>query len=400
MAFAAASSEHPRAPDSVGEVVGELLERIGPAPDLAVLFASGAHTGAIPEIADAVRRLLLPRRLIGTTAVSVVSGPREIEDRTALSLWAGHLGDTRALRLDVIRGADQWVVTGIPPDLPGQHHPTGSPPPAGDRTPSLDQPALLLLADPFTFPADAVLADLARTHPHLRVVGGLASAARSPGQNAMVLDGEVHRDGAVAVLFAPGSQVDAVVSQGCRPIGEPFTVTDVDHNLLLGLGSRPALDRLREQVEQLGPDERELAQGGLHVGVVIDERRVDFGPGDFLVRTLVGIDPERRGVAIGDLVEVGATVQFQVRDAASADAELRTMLAGRDAEGALQFKCNGRGERFFGEPHHDAALVDRIVGGPTAGMFCAGEIGPVGGRNFLHGYTASVALFGASEGAG
>jgi small ligand-binding sensory domain FIST len=381
--FASAVSEHPDPAEAVGEVVGDVLEQVGGAPDLAALFVTEAHTSRIDEIADAVRALLAPRTLIGSTASSVIAGPREVEDRPAISLWAGTVGAGRPVRLDALPGSgDIWgweslAGPAVPPDGP-------------------DARALLvLLADPFSFPTEAFLRQSAAQQPALDIVGGFASAARGPGGNRLVLDGAVHDDGAVGVLLPVGAPVETVVSQGCRPIGEPFTVTRADRNLVLELGSRPALARLEEMVAALHPDDRVLAQGGLHVGIVVDEHRAEFQQGDFLIRGVLGADPERGAVAIGEAVDVGSTVQFQVRDADSADADLRDLLVDRRASGALVFTCNGRGQRLFGGPDHDASVVhEALDGGAVAGMFCAGEIGPVGDRNAIHTFTASIVLFG------
>jgi small ligand-binding sensory domain FIST len=202
----------------------------------------------------------------------------------------------------------------------------------------------------------------------------------------------VHHDGAVGVVLG-GVDVEAVVSQGCRPIGDPYIVTKGDGQLVGELGGRPALERLTGVISALPEEDRRLASRGLHVGLVIDESKVDYGPGDFLIRAVLGADREAGTVAVGDEVEVGTTLQFQVRDPASADLELQQLLAGRDADGALLFTCNGRGTAMFAEPDHDAVVLEEMVGPvPVAGMSCAGEVGPVGGRNFVHGFTASVLL--------
>jgi small ligand-binding sensory domain FIST len=185
-----------------------------------------------------------------------------------------------------------------------------------------------------------------------------------------------------------------VVSQGCRPVGSPMIVTRSEGNQLLELAGQSALARLEQVARQVGPDERSLLAGGVHLGVVADEHRVAFERGDFLVRGVLGADRERGALVVGAQVEVGTTVQFHVRDAASADEDLRALLAGRRADGALVFTCNGRGRNLFGTPHHDATLVADVTSDrAVAGMFCAGEIGPVGRRSFLHGFTASVLLF-------
>ena len=380
MPFAAALSEHPLATHAAGEVIGQILDRIGAEPDLAVVFVTAPHAGALDDIATAVAALLRPRNLIGATAVSVLAGDREAEETAAVSLWAGRLdGQVTGVRLTTSQGDGGWVVEGLP------------------ETDALRARSLLLIADPFSFPVDAFLDSLGASHPDLAVVGGLASAARGPGGNRLLIDGRVYNDGAVGVLLDADVAPTSLVSQGCRPIGAPLIVTRAEHNVIFELAGRPALDRLISLVESLGPEDRALAARGLHCGLVIDERKETFARGDFLIRGVVGADREQGAVAIGDIVEVGTTIQFHVRDAESADDDLHSLLGAleRPVDAALVFTCNGRGTHLFGAPHHDAAAVSEHAapGAAVAGMFCAGELGPVGGRNFLHGFTASIALF-------
>ena len=206
-------------------------------------------------------------------------------------------------------------------------------------------------------------------------------------------DHDVRSDGAVLVVLR-GVEVDTVVSQGCRPIGDPMIVTAGEGRIARELAGRPALERVQDVLRSLSPDDLQLAQRGLHVGRVVDESKVRFERGDFLVRTVLGADSSNGAVAFGDEIEVGATVQLHVRDAASADEDLRHLMAGRAADGALVFTCNGRGTHLFGVPDHDAIVVNDALGSvPIAGMSCAGEVGPVGGRSYMHGFTASIALF-------
>lgn len=376
-AYGAALSEHPIAAHATGEVVGALLEQVGDAPDLAVLFASRPHVGALDDVVPAVRRTLRPGALIGATAVSVLAGPREVEEQPALSLWAARAGDVRTVSLDASEGVGEWSFTGL-------------------QASWADEAAtLLLLADPTSFPVDPFLRHVAVVHPHLTVIGGVASAGFGPGGNRLVVDAQLRDRGAVGVLLPPEQQVTTVVSQGCRPIGEPFTVTRAERNVIYEIGGRPALERLQDLLASLGEDELAMARSGLHVGRVIDERKAEFGRGDFLVRNVLGGDRDVGAVAVGDEVQVGDTVQFQVRDADSADEDLRLLLDDHTADAALVFTCNGRGMRLFGRPDHDAEVVATTIGSASvAGMFCAGEIGPVGPRSFLHGFTASIALFG------
>lgn len=379
MPFTAALSEHPVPATAVGEVAGQVLESLGPAPDLALVFVTPPHAGALEDIAAALADILRPEVLIGCAAVSVVGTGREVEQDAAVSLWAGRFGPVEPLRLTAGRGLDGVELDGWPAPLP------------------FEPSALLLLADPFTFPVEALYEELATRHPGLPVIGGNASAAVGPGGNRLVLDRTVHTSGAVGALLGPGVHVDTVVSQGCRPIGRPYIVTRAERNYVYELAGSPALGRLVQMTTEGMPEEDiDLIDHGLHLGQVIDESKLDFERGDFLVRNVLGADEADGAIALNDGVPVGATVQFHVRDAASADEDLRQMLSGRRADGALLFTCNGRGRHLFGTPDHDAGVLEERVGVPAAGIFAAGEFGPVGGRNFVHGFTASIALFSES----
>lgn len=372
--FGAAVSAHPDAAQAVGEVAGSVLDAVGPAPDVALLFVGGHGPDTIADIADATRAILQPGVLAGATAIGVIGGSREVEDAPAVALWAGRTGPAEAVHLEVVSAPEGTAVVGMPDGAA-----------AGRRT-------LVLLAEPFSFPTDALVQAVNTQYPALSVVGGLASAPAA-GANRLVLDGQILDRGAVGVLLPEGIGETTVVSQGCRPVGEPFIVTAAEGNLVHELGSQPALERLRAVVDEASDDDRSLLARGLHVGLVIDESAADFDRGDFLIRAVLGADRSSGAVQVGDRVPVGTTLQFHVRDAATADLDLREMLGAVDADAALLFTCNGRGTHLFGEPHHDATLVSEAVGGGAlAGMFCAGELGPVAGRNHVHGFTASVLL--------
>lgn len=378
MPYAAALSAHPVSAYAAGEVIGQLLESCGTEPDLLVLFASASHTGALDDIVGTITELLHPRVFVGCTASTVVGGDRELEESPALSLWAARGVLASAHRLDAQVRDGSIAVTGFPSqsDLVAEAK------------------AMLLLADPYSFPVQQLLDGLRdEMGVSLPVIGGLASAGRAPGGNRLVVDGAVHSSGAVAVVLG-GASVDTVVSQGCRPVGEPMIITKADGSLVYELAGQPALQRVQDILRALTPEELELARGGLHLGQVVDESKAEFARGDFIIRNVLGGDSRVGAVAVGDEIEVGATVQLQVRDASTADEDLRELLAGHEASGALVFTCNGRGTHLFGMPDHDASIIaDALDGAPLAGMSCAGEIGPVGTRSFLHGFTASVALF-------
>ena len=373
------ASDHQRALD---EAIPLALQQLSGTPDLVVCFFSMDHAEAARGIALSLSERTGTSAIIGCTAQGVIGGRRELEETPGLAVWAATLPgvDVRPFALQVLPLDDGYGITGWP------------------SLASEEQASVLLLPDPFTFPADSFLERLNQEQAGLPVIGGMVSGAGEPGRHRLLCGTEVHDGGAVGVALVGPVEVRAVVSQGCRPVGAPFAVTSGEGNVVHELGGRPAVDRLRQMLAALDPREHELLRGGgLQVGQVIDEHKASFDRGDFLVRGLIGADPETGSIAVADSVEVGQTLQFHVRDAASAHEDLELLLApvaGWQARGVLLFSCNGRGRHFFGEPDHDAVRVAAATGeAPTAGFFAQGELGPVGGRNFLHTFTASMAVF-------
>jgi small ligand-binding sensory domain FIST len=348
--------------------------------DLALVFCGAANVDALTEGLEAVKKRLRSASVIGCAASGVVGTCREIEDG-GVAVWVASLPGARvqSFHAETSTTASAAVVTGIP-DFSGAD-------------------AVIMLADPYTFPIEAALEKIGTSHPTLPVVGGLASAGTSSQHATLICDGELVSGGAVGVgLF--GADVHACVSQGAQPIGPEMVVTAAEENVIFELASQPALERLKEAISDLDESERILAAHGLLLGIVIDENQPDYGRGDFLVRGLVAIDEHSGSVTVGESVRVGQTVRMQVRDRDCADQDLRQALNGKLKEldeppsGVLMFTCNGRGTHMFGHPDHDARLVDELFQGvPIAGFFCAGEIGPVGPRNFVHGFTATLAVF-------
>lgn len=385
MPFAAALSTAPTSAAAIDEVcTAAALER----PNLAVLFFSLHHLRAAEALGASVRQRLGPACLIGCVGESILGNDREVEDGPAVSLWLARWDrpvEAETFHLTAERTAQGPALLGWPDALL-----------AADAARS----ALLLLGDPMTFPVEALLRTVNEQHRGLRVLGGMASGANRPGGCRLLRDGEVHDGGAVGVLLHGDVGLRTVVSQGCRPIGRTFVVTKAQQNLIEELGGRPVMEQLQELWNGLSEREQELFQGGLHVGLVMNEYQGEFRRGDFLVRNVMGIEQQSGALAITDRVRVGQTVQFHVRDADTADEDLRTLLQldraahpNRPA-GALVFSCNGRGSRMFPGPDHDARCLRAEAGAvPVAGFFAQGELGPVGGQNFIHGFTASVALF-------
>lgn len=386
MRFAAALSTLSASDQAVDEVCAATLAELGATPDLAVLFVSREHLPHCAAIVATVQRRTGARALIGCSGESIVGTAREIEDAPAISLWLASLPGARVepLRLGFERTAEGGAFVGWPEDLPA-------------RLP--ESSALLLLGEPFSFPADVFLERFNEEQPRVAVLGGMASGSHSPGENCVFLGDQVFDEGAVGVWLDGPLRVRSVVSQGCRPVGRHFVVTQSERNILYQLSGRPALERLSEVFGELSEHEQALVRQGVHVGRVINEYQDAFRRGDFLVRNVIGADPQIGAIALGDYVRTGQTVQFHIRDAQTADEDLRELLAGLERQpagsrGALLFTCNGRGTRLFDEPNHDAGVLAEQLGSlPVAGFFAQGEIGPIGQKNFLHGFTASVAVF-------
>ena len=356
---------------------------MGATPTLAVLLASPHHAAHARRLLDVVQQCAYPDTLVGCVAEAVVAGRREVEREPAVVVWLAELPrPAEAFHMEFLRTRSGGLFGGYHFD-----------PAAADLH--------LLLPDPHTFPTHYLLAHLNTHAPATTVLGGLASGADEPGLTRLFCDDQVFASGAVGVRV-PGLRVRAIVSQGCRPIGNPYTVTRAEGTIITELAGRPPLQVLEEIASDMPAQDQVLMSRGLHIGLAIDEYKTELGRGDFLIRAVTGADEATGAMGVGDLVEIGTTVQFQVRDAATADEDLRESLlragvAGHPV-GALLFTCNGRGTRMFDRPDHDAALISDLLGGvPAAGFFAAGELGPVGGKNFLHGFTAFIALFDGED---
>jgi small ligand-binding sensory domain FIST len=352
--------------------------------DLALLFASYHHARAYEELVAEAYRASRARHLAGCSGQGIIGPAREVEGEPALSLLRVSLPDARIavahVRQQALDGGEGLGrVAGLSLE---------------------DVNAWLVLADPFRLDVEGLLRGLEQAYPGVTLIGGLASGRMDEHRTHVFVDAEVHDEGAVVVGLGGNATVRTVVSQGATPIGQPWTITGARENWLETIGGRPAYQVLVDTVQGLAPDVQERAARNLLVGLAMDEYKEEFRRGDYLIRNLMGVDREHGALAIGAFPRVGQTLQFQMRDAAAADEDLRELLASAHASlgattpaAALLCSCNGRGAGLFGAPDHDAAGVAQEFGPvPLAGFFCNGEIGPIGGKTFLHGFTASIAL--------
>jgi small ligand-binding sensory domain FIST len=387
--FASAVSTSQDLSLAIDEVCKSLDSQLDASPDVVFVFGSADRNNADSsgQLVQQLNSHLTPKHLLGCMGESIVGREQEIEMQPALSVWAACLAGTEVcpMHLRLEQSTDGAAIVGWPETL-SESWPEDS--------------TLLLLGDPYSFPADVLLARLNEDQPGTQVVGGMASAGSGPGENQLLWNDRVLEDGAVAILLHGKIGVRTVVSQGCRPIGKHFVITKSEQNVIYELGGRPALLQLKEIFDQLSTREQGLVQTGLHVGRVVTEYQDRFEQGDFLVRNVMGIDPNEGSIAVGDYVRPGQTVQFHIRDHETADHELRQLLRGVADDDLIQplagllFTCNGRGTRLFQQPDHDAASIADVLGAiPLAGFFAAGELGPIGGKSFTHGFTASLAVF-------
>ncbi|GIW07761.1 MAG: hypothetical protein KatS3mg060_2566 [Dehalococcoidia bacterium] len=375
--------------EATEEAIRRAQAELGERPvDLALLFVSAAWEAQVEPILSRVRAVTGAAVLAGCSGQAVIGRGREVEGTPAISLLLLHLP-----------GGTIWPAHVTQPDLAQLELPMDWIRFVGAPRPAIN--AWLVFADPFRLDVEHLLDRLAMAYPETPIVGGLASGDLRTPATRVFLNGHVYHEGAVLIGIGGDVTVRTVVAQGCQPIGRPWTITKAEGNVIAEIGGRPALDVLIETVQSLGPEDQLRARRNLLVGLVIDEYRAEFARGDFLIRNLLGVDPRAGTIAIGAQPRVGQTIQFQLRDAAAADDDLGHLLERARAElgpltptAALLCSCNGRGRDLFGVPDHDAqAVATRLAPVPLAGFFCNGEIGPVGGKPFLHGFTASLALF-------
>ncbi len=366
--------------------VGQALSRLADKADLVCFFICGDDPDDVAEAGRRAMALAPGAHVIGCSATGVIGDGQGIELAPSVSAWAATLDGARltTFALETLTAEDRFVVVGLP-----------------ER--SADDHVAVLLADPYSFPTDAFVERSVDVLGDLPLIGGLANGMSGRGSVRLFADGQVYTEGAIGVLLSGDVNVSTVVSQGCRPIGPTMAVTRAEENLLLELAGQPALARLEDIVSELDEDDRELVASGLQIGLAMNEYAERHERGDFLIRGVLGIDPDREAVAIGDVVEVGRTVRFQVRDAATADEDLYDLLDAHREEigkvdGALLFACNGRGSAMFGTADHDAvALRDTLGHIGMAGFFAAGEVGPVAGHNHVHGFSAAVLVFSSGS---
>jgi len=394
MKWVSALSKQPDIDAAVEEASEEIIRQLGnDQADLTVIFVAPQYKDFYDKIPDLVNRYLKPGMLFGCSGGGIIGNGEEAEQQPAFSITCAKLP-----------GVKIQSIYSETKELPDQ-----------DTSPSVwrewlnvnieDQPHFVFLADPFSFRGEEFLAGVDFAYPNSKKVGGLASGAQSMGENALYLGNKIYSNGLIGIALSGDIEVDTIVAQGCRPIGEPMKITDCQDTLLKSLNGKPTLEILQDLNETLSDSDKKLLQTSLFLGIEMDPMKDELKQGDFLIRNLMGVDRESGALAIGALLRTGQLVQFHLRDKKMSAEDLDVMLTrylsqgqAENASGALLFSCLGRGKYLYGEANHDTNMFHKKLGEiPLGGFFCNGEIGPVGNTTFLHGYTSSFGIFRKSN---
>lgn len=358
-------------------------------PDLLTVFVSAHHAGRFEELTGLLLKEFESAFLFGCCAIGVIGGGKEVEDRPCVSLTGAVLPGVRmkGVHLDAAQVPPLYAEQRVWEDT---MHLTAS-----------QQPSFLILADPFSFETETFVRGLDRVYPSAPKVGGLASGARQVGGTALYLGNEIHRSGAIVLALTGNVQIDTVVAQGCRPVGDPMFVTVAHENLIRELDGHAPRDVLAQLFEQLPLADRELFSQSLFLGLAMRPDATQYVPGDFLIRNILGMDPQSGALWVNAHVPANSVVQFHLRDASASAYDLERALThyrrstlSAASSGALLFSCAGRGYGLYGQSDHDSNAFRRLIADvPIGGFFGNGEIGPVHNATYLHGYTSAFAVF-------
>ena len=391
MKWSTAISRETPLESAIHAVSQQVLADLGGPPDLIFVFASDHHRSGFDSLPARLRLHLGSGMLLGCSASGVIGNREEVEFRPSISLTAARLPDV---------SLDAWHIEAkdLGPDTAHSRK-------CAELAQQLSQkPAqFIILADPFTFPPEQLLRSLEAGFPTAVIAGGLASGTQGPGETALFLNETTRRTGALILSLGGNLEMTTAVAQGCRPVGEPMFITQIDGGTILELDGRPPLQILNELYAHSSERDRTLMQHSLFLGVAMRPGDSRHNQGDFLIRNLVGADQESGAIGVAAELHANQVVQFHLRDARTSSDDLdmvlkrtRDRFGERMPAGALLFSCTGRGKGLYGQSDHDSEAFQRLLGTiPLGGFFCNGEIGPVEGKAFLHGYTSSFALFRA-----
>ena len=372
---------------AIAEAARAARAKLGPSPcDLALVFVSQAWDDFDPaEVHPILAKELAPLHSLGCNASGAIAGRREVEMTPGVAVLAMRLPGVKLHSFSLTPSELKRLEDGKAVVSLLDLYPT-------------DEPKFVAFGDPMSCDVDHLTSLFNEAYPGAPLVGGMSSGPQLKKPSWMLLNGDVVENGVAGMALTGDVVFDVVVAQGCRPIGEPLMITKAEGNLLQELGGRSPLEVLRETLSRCPPEDQRLARHALFAGLVMKEGHSGYKRGDFVIRNLMGFDQDTGALMLGANLRRGQTLQFQLRDAQTSDTDFQALLGvmpegGSSPRGALLVSCCGRGEGLYGEPDHDASLVQSMRGPlPLAGFFANGELGPVGGRNYIHGYTSSLVV--------
>jgi small ligand-binding sensory domain FIST len=377
MRWASAIATPSRLEDAIDEAADTVLAELGQEPDLVVAFVSATYSDHYGSLPAALRARFPHAVTFGCCAGGVIGNRTEVESQDAVALVAAVLPGVEIATFRLGDEPDNWPnEMAIDPDL---------------------EPELIILTDPFSCDASKLVPWLDAAFPSSTKIGGIASGATAAGESILLLGDELYRTGAIGLALTGNIEIDTIVAQGCKPVGSPMFITRAAGPVLYELDGQSAMLTLEKLFATLGEDDRSLARNSLFLGIVMVDQQEVYEHGDFLIRNIVGIDPEALAVAVSAELREGSIAQFHLRDAHTSTSDLQELLAKHQygsPAGALLFTCMGRGQDLYGSSNHDTDLFHNQMGQvPMGGFFSNGEIGPVLGQTFLHSYTSAFGLF-------
>lgn len=374
--------------EDIDQCIQQIKEKLlYPTIDLLLVFVAESYDHFDSEyLIEKINQELSVQCIVGCNACGVIGDDIEVEIDAAISMLAMNLPENELYPFHLT--AEQINRIDHPEDMIK----------ITDVFPT-DLPQFIVLSDPMSCDVVHFIDQLNKTYPNQSVLGGLSSGILLKKDNWLCLNRKIYTEGIVGVGIVGKLKFQTMISQSCKPIGEPYIITRADNNILYELSGKPALYVMSEVVQDLAKEEKKQAETSLLVGLVIDEYQKEFSIGDFLIRNIMGFDMESGALSIGAYLKEGQTLQFQLRDIKSSKLDLKKQLKkiqfkSDQTHGAIMVNCCGRGTYLYNKDNYDISQIQKIMGAiPVTGFFANGEIGPALGRNYLHGYTLSLGIF-------
>ena len=390
MHWCSSVSNSPSLDLAIEDVTREISKKLGNnKPDLGLVFISSHHSSSYEEITEKIKEKINCEFILGCSGSGVIGEGKEFEYLPGVSLTVASLPNVTLkpfhFTQDILPNPDES-------------------PDAWKETVDVlddDPKTIILFPDPFSIRTEYVLDGLDFAFPNTKIIGALASGGNKPGDNALFVNGETYSKGCSGVVISGDFELDILVAQSCRPIGEPMIVTQSNNNVINELDSDLPIVAIKKLYDELPEDEKGIMNNALQIGILMDRLGDIDDEITYMIRNISSIDKDTGSITIGESITDGQVGQFHLRDSGAAQEELKKMLTeykindDQIIKSTLMFSSVGRGKYLLGESHHDINLYKNIIdnNSPITGFFSNGEISPIGDRTYLHGYTSSFAIF-------